>query len=182
MSAQIRSRWFILLVTLLGSSALGGCGTSDAVDATTSSPSIVTEAPPTPSAAGRDGGTITLSDDGCIWEGNPGSMSEGRLTVAVRNTTDDFGLFIVHQLRAGRTFDEGRAAIATIQEALKTGAEWPEEISDPITEATAGPGLDGYITKAMRAGTFGVVCSANTSPTGDILTVFLVGPLEVTLP
>ena len=48
--------------------------------------------------------------------------------------------------------------------------------------ATAGPGLDGSITKAMRAGTFGVVCSANTSPTGDILTVFLVGPLEVTLP
>ena len=30
------------------------------------------------------------------------------------------------------------------------------------------------------AGTLGVVCSANTSPTGDILTVFLAGPLEVT--
>ena len=129
-----------------------------------------------------DGGTITLTDDDCTWEGKPGPMSEGRLTLAARNETDDYGVFMVHKLRPGRTFDEGRAAIAAIQDALKTGAEWPEEISDVVTEATAEAGLDSDIIVLTTAGTFGVVCSANTSPTGDILTVFLAGPLEVTGP
>ena len=105
-------------------------------------------------------GSITLTDDDCTWEANPGSMPEGRLTVAVRNETDDYGLFIVHKLRPGRTFDEGRAAIAAIQKALKTGAEWPEEISDAIAEATAEAGRDGDVTTAgdwrdVRGGVFG---------------------------
>ncbi len=145
-----------------------------------SSASVIAAASPRPSATVIDGGTITLTDDECTWDANPGSMPEGQLTIAVRNETDDFGLFVVHELRPGRTFDEGRAAITAIQEALKTGADWPAEISDAIAEATAEAGLDGDVTLLTTAGTFGVVCSANTSPTGDVLTVYLVGPLEVT--
>jgi len=102
------------------------------------------------------------------------------LTLAVRNETDDYRLFTVHKLHPGRTFDEGRALISAIQEALKTGADWPEEVSDTVTEATAEGGQTNDVAMLTTAGTFGVVCSANTSATGDILTVFLVGPLEVT--
>ena len=65
-------------------------------------------------------------------------MSAGRLTLAVRNETDDYGVFMVHKLRPGRTFDEGQAAIAAIQEALKTGAEWPEEV-ESRTPSSRGP-------------------------------------------
>jgi hypothetical protein len=104
------------------------------------------------------------------------------MTLVIRNETDDYGVFMFHKLRPGRTFDEGRAAIAAIQEALKTGADWPEAISDSVIEATAEAGKDGAVAMVTTAGTFGVVCSANTSPTGDILTVFLVGPLEVARP
>jgi len=166
-----------LLVASLGAATLGGCQLSGAANGT-SSPSI--EMASRSPASVVDGGTITLTDDGCTWEGNPGSTSEGRLTLAVRNETDHYGVFTVHRLYPGRTFDEGRAAIAAIQEALETGADWPEPLSYDITDATAEAGLDGDVTVLTTAGTFGVVCSANTSPTGDILTVFLVGPLEVT--
>ena len=166
-----------LLVTALGSAALGGCQLSGSANGT-SSPSIeMGSRSPAPVV---DGGTITLTDDGCTWAANPGSTSEGRLTLAVRNETDDYGLFIVHKLHPGRTFDEGRALISDIQAALKTGAEWPEEVSDAVTEATAEAGDTSDVAMLTTAGTFGVVCSANTSPTGDVLTVFLVGPLEVT--
>ena len=176
-----RSFWVALLVAALGSAALVGCQQSGSPTQTASPPLIATDSPP-PTAPVVDGGTITLTDDDCTWEGNPGSMSAGRLALAVRNETDDYGVFTFHKLRPGRTFDEGRAAIAAIQEALKTGAEWPEEISDAVIEATAEAGKDGDVAMVTTAGTFGVVCSANTSPTGDILTVFLAGPLEVTLP
>ena len=170
-----------LLVALLGAAAMGGCQPTSSADGGTSPPSIVAMTSPSPEAS-MDGGTITLTDDGCTWDANPGSMSAGRMTLAVRNRTDDYGVFIVHKLRPGRTFDEGRAAIASIQEALKTGADWPDEVSDAITEATAEAGRDREVTVMTTAGTLGVVCSANTSPTGDILTVYLVGPLEVTRP
>ena len=180
MPTLLRSRTFrgALLVASLGSAALGGCQLSGSADGT-SKPSIVV-ASPSPTAPVVDGGTITLTDDGCTWEANPGSTSEGPLSLAVRNETDDYGVFTVHRLYPGRTFDEGRAAIAAIQEALKTGADWPEPLSYDITEATAEAGLDSDVTVSTTAGTFGVVCPANTSPTGDVLTVFLVGPLEVT--
>jgi hypothetical protein len=170
-----------LLVASLGSAVLGGCQLSGSLTET-ASPSIIATDSPRPTAPVVDGGTITLTDDDCTWEGNPGSMSAGRLTLAVRNETDDYGVFMVHKLRPGRTFDEGRAAIAAIQEALKTGAEWPEEISDAVIEASAEAGQDSDVAMVTTAGTLGVVCSANTSPTGDILTVVLVGPLEVTRP
>ncbi|MDF2735653.1 MAG: hypothetical protein K0S97_2276 [Chloroflexota bacterium] len=166
-----------VLIASLASAALGGCQLSGSANGT-SSPSIQL-APQSPAPV-VDGGTITLTDDGCTWASNPGSTSEGRLTLSVRNDTDDYGLFIVHKLHPGRTFDEGRALISAIQDALKTGAEWPEEISDAVTEATAEAGQNSDVAMLTTAGTFGVVCSANTSPTGDILTVFLVGPLEVT--
>ena len=161
-----------LLFVSLGSACLGACESSRSSTVSSST---------SPTAAALDGGTITLTDDDCTWDANPGSIPEGRLTIAVVNETDDHGLFIVHKLRPGRTFDEGRAAITAIQEALKTGAEWPDEVSDAIADVTAEAGQHDDATLVTTAGTFGVVCSANTSPTGDIMTVFLVGPLEVTI-
>ena len=170
-----------LLVAFLGGASLGACQQSDSAG-NTASPSLPVTASPSPTAAAVDGGTITLTDEGCTWESNPGSVTGGRLTLAVRNETDDYGDFMVHMLRPGRTFDEGRASIAAIQEALKTGAEWPEELSDVISEVSAEPGQDGELTVVTTAGTLGVVCSANSTSTRDILTVFLAGPLEVTAP
>ncbi|HEX5590038.1 MAG TPA: hypothetical protein VFX65_07090 [Candidatus Limnocylindrales bacterium] len=140
---------------------------------------------PSPTPALVDAGTITLSDTGCTWDGNPGSMPVGPLTLAVRNDTEDFGTFILHRVRDDKSWSDGQAAIVAIQGALEIGAEWPEwtfEVSDPVDEATADAGRDGVIRTAVGPGVYGVVCSANTSPTGDILTTFLVGPLEVPQP
>jgi hypothetical protein len=189
MHATLRSRPLIglFLVAVFGGAAVGACQASAVAtdpDVGSASPAIstLTPAPPSPSAAVVDAGTITLTDDGCTWEGNPGSMRAGRVSIAASNETDDYGVFILHRLHPDRTFEEGRALIASIQEALKTGAEWPDAVSDAIDEGAAAAGASGDIAAVTTAGTYGVVCSANTSPTGDILRVFLVGPLEVTAP
>jgi hypothetical protein len=125
-------------------------------------------------------GTITLTDTGCSWAGNPNSIAAGPVTIETRNETDDFAVFDVHRLQQGKTWEDGEALIAAIQEALRTGADWPPAVSDFIAGSEVTAGADGEIAFASLSGTHGVVCSANTSPTGDILTVFLVGPLTVT--
>lgn len=143
-----------------------------------------TPAPPatTVPAGGVQLGALTLSDTGCRWDGNPGSITTGLASITVRNETDDHGLFILHRIRDGRTWEDGLAAVALIQEALLTGAEWPDEVfevSEPAAEADVEANADGVIRFGFFEGTWGVVCSANTSSTGDILTTFLSGPLQV---
>lgn len=181
-SPRSRSLARALLVVSLGGAGLGGCQPAGS-GSETASPSPLVTASPSPTAAVVDGGTITLTDDDCAWAGNPGSMLEGRLTLDVRNETDDYALFIVHRIRDGRTWDEGQDAIAAIQEALETKTDWPEwvfDVSDALVEVDADAGADDVVSLDASPGTYGVVCSANTSPTGDVLTTFLVGPLEVT--
>jgi hypothetical protein len=145
--------------------------------------------------------SITLTDSGCTWNGNPGSMAiPSLLNLRFRNETDHHGLFILHWVKPGHSWQEGVDFVAELQRLLATGSDWPpNDVSIAVAEhevaargatttqwATSGVG-DGP-TEEFRdggswhwaPGTYGVVCSANTSPTGDILTTFLVGPLQLT--
>jgi hypothetical protein len=154
---------------------------------------------PTPLAA-SSAGTITLTDSGCTWNGSPGSMSMPPLmNLRFRNETDDYGLLLLHWVKPGHTWQEGVDFVAELQRLLATGSDWPpNDISMAVAEygvaangdevlswATSGIG-DGPIEEFRHGGnwqwepgTYGVICSANTSPTGDILTTFLVGPLQL---
>ena len=158
------------------------------------SPSATADRPP-------QGGIITLTDSGCNWEGNAATMTMPEiLRIRFRNETAAHGTFILHWIRPGHTYDEGVDYIAVIQQRLTTGEEWPpNEVALPVDNADVPAGTDsdlGWTTAGIgegpleefrnggnwrwQPGTYGVVCSANASPTGDILTTFLVGPLELT--
>jgi hypothetical protein len=145
-------------------------------------------------------GTITLTDTGCAWEGNPGTLTNiDIVTIVLRNETDDYADFQLHWVRNGHTYEEGVALVAEIARRLKTGEDWPPNDVSAVVHAqgvaahsqtvsiwpTAGPGLapapelqhgSGW---NLETGSYGVICSANTSPTGDVLTTFLVGPLHL---
>lgn len=171
-----------------GAIVIGGCQAGSPTSAPAKSPPSSAPSPPaaTATAPGRTPaptpaslGTITLTDTGCSWEGNPGVAPAGLVTLRARNATGDYGLFIVHRLRTGKSWADGEAAIAAIQQALVTGAEWPPAISDAVGELAAEAGGDDRQNITLTPGTYGIVCSANTSRIGDILTVFLVGPLTL---
>jgi len=81
--------------------------------------------------------------------------------------------------RRRKTWADGVANVAGIVAALPTGADWPPPVSDVVGEGDADAGLGDGLDFVATPGTYGVICSANTSPTGDILKVFLVGPLVV---
>ena len=187
LATQIPSRIRRMIVALtvvaltVGACQAAASPTPTANPNPTANPTPAANPTPTanPTATHTDAGTITLTETGCSWAGNPGSMRPGRVMLTGQNSTDDYGLFIVHRLHAGKSWADGEALIAAIQEALRTDADWPPEVSEAITEMAAKAGDTTRLAIDLSAGTYGVVCSANTSSVGDILTVYLVGPLSV---
>lgn len=157
---------------------------------------------PAASATSVVAGTITLTDTGCDWESNPGTLTRPDVvSIALQNETDDYADFQLHWVRSDRTYAEGVAYVAELARRLDTGEEWPpNDVSIAVHSQgvvarsgtiarwpTAGTGeapapeLQHGPTWTLETGSYGIVCSANTSPTGDILTMFLVGPLELDL-
>ena len=166
----------IALLLVITAALLGGCASAATAPPTEPPPS----ASPTPAPVA--GGTITLTDDGCTWADNPGSVSGRETTLEIRNKTDDYGVFNVHRLKPEFSWQDGQAAIAAIQDAIAAGEDWPNwasNVSDVVAEGFATADSVSVVVVPATAGTFGVVCSANTSSAGDVLTVFLAGPLEV---
>lgn len=169
-----------VLALALVASAAGGCQaaapTSDPTP--TSNPTTTSE----PTRVVADGGTVVLTESGCAWDGNPGAIPAGLLSLTVRNETDDYAIFDVHRIKDGRTWADGMDAIRMIQEAIRTGSEWPEgvfDVSDFVADGFAMAGADDTIAIRASSGTLGVVCSANTGPTGEALAIFLAGPLQI---
>ena len=144
---------------------------------------------PTPVATGpASAGLITLTDTGCTWDSNPGTLpnSISALQFEFRNDTDTFATFFLHWVRPEHTWAEGVAFVADLQRRLVTGEDWPpNEISvSPVSFdlATRGTQQVSWGGWAFEPGTYGVICSGNTGATGDILTTFLVGPLQLVGP
>jgi len=157
---------------------------------------------PTPKATGPVAvGRVTLTDTGCTWESNPGTIAMPNvMEIQLVNETEHYADFQLHWVLDGHTYAEGQAYVAELARRLTTGEEWPpNEVALMIgahgvnarADATArwptkgtgeppAPSIGDGSSWAWPAGTYGIVCSANTSPTGDILSTFLVGPLQLT--
>jgi hypothetical protein len=141
---------------------------------------------PTPrtSPVATEAGTITLTDEGCTWIGNPSPITQPvLLTIDVVNETDTFASFDLHRLTAG-TWDDAAAWIRAEHEALQTGGEnplGPADFAEQITdEFDAVAFAQSQLTQVVRIpGTYGVVCSSNEPPPGAVFGNYLVGPLVI---
>ncbi|HZM73108.1 MAG TPA: hypothetical protein VFC71_06995 [Candidatus Polarisedimenticolia bacterium] len=176
MSHSTAQRPRAALLLAITATLLGGCA-SGATAPPTDPPPSATAAPEAVA-----GGTITLTDDGCTWANNPSSVSGRETTLEIRNETDDYGAFFVHRMKPEFTWQDGEAAIAAIQDAIAADEDWPNwasNVSVVVSEGDAAAGGVDVVGVPAANGTYGVVCSANTNSQGDVLTVFLAGPLEV---
>lgn len=147
-----------------------------------------TPSPTATATASASAGRVTLTDTGCTWESNPGTLptTVATLPFEFRNETDDYATFLLHWVRPGHTWDEGVAYVADLQRRLTTGEDWPpNDISvqvaafDVATRTTQPVAFGGW---QFEPGPYGVVCSANTTVTKDVLTTFLAGPLQLVGP
>ena len=169
-----------VLLVAIACAVVAGCGAAATVPPTHPPTDPPPSASPTPGQVA--GGTITLADDGCTWADNPRSASGTQVTVELVNETDDYGVFFIHRLKPEFSWQDGVDAIAAIQVAHAAGDDWPNwatNVSIIEGEAAADAGGTAVALIPAMAGTFGVVCSASTSASGDILTIYLAGPLEI---
>jgi hypothetical protein len=147
---------------------------------------------PTPTPASTPGttpttnnaGTITLTDGGCTWAGNPGSLTDPSLvSIDVVNETDTFGNFGMYRLTPGYPWDDASAWIDAEHEASRTGTEnplGPADFAIDVANADAVAGTQSRLAEpAPVPGTYGVVCSSNEPPPGLVFGVYLVGPLVI---
>jgi hypothetical protein len=149
-------------------------------------------ATPMPSVSPTQGiealGTVTLLEDSCTWDGNPGTIAASsdpvRLTVNVRNDTDTFANFGVYRLDEGYPWADAEAWIIRENEALHGGpSQPPQDFATDVAsldQPTTGQGPPANL--ALGPGTYGIVCSSNEPPPGLVFAVYVVGPLQIMEP
>jgi len=137
---------------------------------------------PSPTPEPPTAGTITLTDAGCTWVGNPTPVTDQtRIVIAVRNDTATFGNFTLYKLNESRTWEEAAAWVTAENEALIAGEprNVPADFATDRATSDALAGLENRLVATVSTGAYGVMCSANQPPPGAIFNVYLVGPLEV---
>ena len=146
---------------------------------TTPVPSPTTQ----PTTSTVQAGTITLTDSGCTWDGNPGSIPDvgGRNLVqfTVRNETDTFGNFGIFRLDSG-TWEAAAEWILDENAALHGGpSQPPQDFATEVGNVDAPERREYRSQLLMDPGTYGIVCSSNEPPPGLVFAVYLAGPLEI---
>jgi hypothetical protein len=149
-------------------------------------PSLAPPASVAPTQTVVDLGTISITDAGCTWTGNPGSVAAavepviGR--VAVVNETDTFANFGVYRLEDGFPWADAADWITAENAALHGGPSQPPQTFATDVGSIDAPERKQYpSTVTLNRGTHGIVCSSNEPPPGLVFAVYLVGPLEVTV-
>lgn len=159
-----------------------GPGGPAATPVPTATPAPTVTLQPTPTVLLT--GTITLTDTGCTWTGKPTSLtaSGGSAIVrfAVRNETDTFGNFGIYSLKEGRTWEEAAAWILVDNESLHGGPSHPpQDFATDVGNLDAPERQDYTTEEVLGPGTYGIVCSSNEPPPGEVFAIYLVGPLEI---
>lgn len=158
---------------------IGGPGPTPTV-APTPSPS------PSPTQSVVELGTVTLTNTGCTWAGNPSTITAAAQpvigSITLVNETDTFGNFGIYRLVEGRTWEEGQSWIADMNEEFHGGPPASAPVGELTTEVgnVDAPERRAYPnTLVLNSGTHGIVCSSNEPPPGLVFAVYLVGPLEI---
>lgn len=136
-----------------------------------------------------DVGTVTLTDTGCTWAGNPGRIEKSQSSLLARvtviNETDTFGNFGVYRLNDGVDWSVGAEWVAAFNAMLHGLATEPPPAEFNTEVGNIDAPLRQSYPSTLRLddhGIYGIVCSSNEPPPGDVFSVYLVGPLEVVEP
>lgn len=139
---------------------------------------------PTQTSGTAEFGTVTLTDEGCTWDRNQTRIFGPRLlAIDVVNETDTFGNFRLYRLTTGYAWEDAAAWVIAENEAIQTNTLNPLGAADFAIEVASVDALAFEQSRLARnaeiRGTYGVLCSSNEPPPGEVFGVYLVGPLEI---
>jgi hypothetical protein len=121
---------------------------------------------------------LTLTDDGCAYEGAPAVSSTETFEAEVVNESSELGAFEIAKLDDGHTFAEVEAYVESERQRIADGLE----IAGPPLFVTLGAraqtasGESGTLVSTVTPGTWVLWCAQNHPPTA----LFLISPpLEI---
>lgn len=144
---------------------LAGCaGDDDSTDNATNAGGTLTEAAGTQADAG--GMRLTLTDDGCAYDGEA-TVSSGSFTADVVNQTEHYGAFAVAGIAEGSTIGDLEAFVAQAQQTWDESGTLPEPPAFYSQAVRAGveAGATGSLPADVPAGTYALMCFVDDLPT-----------------
>lgn len=146
--------------------------TEDAGGGIVSSQSAVT------TDAGAAAIRLTLTDDGCAYDGPP-TVASGTFTVETENQTDHYGAFAVAGIAEGSTLDNLEAYVDEAQTTFDDTGTLPEPPAFYSQAVRAGVEADatGRLPADVPAGTYALMCFVDDLPTWR---GYVAGQLDVT--
>ena len=134
---------------------------------------------PSPSPV-RDLGTLTLSDSGCVYQGDT-TFAAGKVVIHGANQTGDSQAVAMLLLNTGHQYSELATHVADEQKRILAGTEpiGPPTYTVEMFQELVSPNSTLKMTKLIDvAGTYGLICSRVRGQTAYGLWVF--GPITVT--
>lgn len=126
------------------------------------------------------GGRVTLTEDGCTYEGDETPPSTETFEAEAENQSSKLGAFEVWRIDEGKTFADVDAFVESARQRLADGLEVlgpPVELLTQMTRAMAAPGESAMLVATVGPGQYVISCAHEHPPTA----VFLAPtPLEVT--
>ncbi len=128
---------------------------------------------------GGDAGSemrLTLTDDGCTYEGDE-TPASGAFTVEVENRTSKDAAFALAGIAAGATIDDFEAYLENVQQQLQQGKGLldPPVFWSQVVRVGVASGASSLLPADVAAGTYVLTCFIDDPPTA----VYLGTPLEV---
>jgi hypothetical protein len=127
--------------------------------------------------AGDDATRVTLTDDGCSYDG-PGSFEAGTVSLELENQSDENGVFTLLRLEPSTTYEQLEAHVAAAQQRIDAGQAplGPPESVTVVLPLEVDPSQVGELSSILTAATYAITC-ANGPPA---TTLQVAGPFEVT--
>jgi len=128
----------------------------------------------------RDVGTVTLSDSGCVYQGDT-TFPAGTIVLHGANQTGDSEVVSMLLLNVGHQYSELATHIADEQKRILAGADpiGPPTYTVVMFQELVSPNSTLKLTKVIDvAGTYGLICGRVRGQTA--LGIWVFGPITVT--
>lgn len=139
-------------------------------------PVAATPSPESSAALGLPRGTVTLTEDGCEYDG-PAEVASGPMVIAMVNATSGQFDLDLWRMDEGHTYDELTAHIAEEMRRQEAG-EPPlghPTFAELVGEATVEESAEGEPQMVLEPGTYGMACILFPAP--EVLgAIFAAGP------
>ena len=127
---------------------------------------------------GSSGMRLTLTDDGCTYEGDA-TLDDGAFTAEVENQTSLYSAFALSAIAEGATIDDLEPFLEKARQQFQQSGTLPDlpAFYEQVVRSGVDAGATGFLPADVPAGTYALMCFVDDLP---VWRVYLAAWLDVT--